>query len=99
MAAAIDHVVTSGTFTLDDASVDVDNNVWVVGDDSEVFVIDAAHDTDAIIAAVGDLAGGHTSASGTVPARRSAMRELAWHSSDELVGDPEGQSGDDPGTG
>lgn len=50
----IDHVVTSGTFSLDGQTFDVDNNVWIVGDDSEVAVIDAAHDADAILAAVGD---------------------------------------------
>ena len=33
---------------------DVDNNVWIVGDDREVIVIDAPHDADAIAAAVGD---------------------------------------------
>ncbi|MEV1295608.1 MBL fold metallo-hydrolase [Pseudonocardia sp. NPDC049635] len=52
--SAIGHVVTSGTFNLDGGSFEVDNNVWIVGDDSEVFVIDAAHDADAIAAAVGD---------------------------------------------
>lgn len=52
MAARIDHVVTSGTFSLDGGTWDVDNNVWVVGDDSEVVVIDAAHDAAAILAAV-----------------------------------------------
>lgn len=54
MGPPIDHVVTSGTFNLDGGSFDVDNNVWIVGDDSEVFVIDAAHDADSIAAAVGD---------------------------------------------
>ncbi len=48
----IDHVVTSGTFTLDGQSFDVDNNIWLVGDDREVFVIDAAHDATPIVAAV-----------------------------------------------
>ena len=43
----IEHVVTSGTFALDGGTWDVDNNVWLVGDDSEVLVIDAAHDADA----------------------------------------------------
>ena len=33
---------------------DVDNNVWVVGDDDECIVIDAPHDVDAIL----DLVGG-----------------------------------------
>jgi glyoxylase-like metal-dependent hydrolase (beta-lactamase superfamily II) len=53
MAARIEHLVTSGTFDLDGGSWDVDNNVWLVGDDSEVVVVDAAHDADAIAAAVG----------------------------------------------
>jgi glyoxylase-like metal-dependent hydrolase (beta-lactamase superfamily II) len=49
----IDHVVTSGTFTLDGQSFDVDNNIWLVGDDREVLVIDAAHDHRPIVDAVG----------------------------------------------
>ncbi|WP_221640440.1 MBL fold metallo-hydrolase [Actinoallomurus bryophytorum] len=48
------HLVTSGTFSLDGGTWDVDNNVWLVGDDREVVVIDAAHDPDAIADAVGD---------------------------------------------
>ncbi len=51
---AIEHLVTSGTFSLDGGTWDVDNNVWIVGDENEVLVIDAAHDDDAIAAAVGD---------------------------------------------
>lgn len=53
MAARIDHLVTSGTFSLDGGTWDVDNNVWIVGDDSEAIVIDAAHDAAAIEAALG----------------------------------------------
>ncbi|WP_460600826.1 MBL fold metallo-hydrolase [Flexivirga lutea] len=49
----IDKVVTSGTFSLDGGTWDVDNNVWIVGDDTECVVIDAAHDAEAIHAAVG----------------------------------------------
>ncbi|MEV6795916.1 MBL fold metallo-hydrolase [Streptomyces sp. NPDC051320] len=52
MAARIDHLVTSGTFSLDGGSWDVDNNVWIVGDDDEAIVIDAAHDAAAIEAAL-----------------------------------------------
>ncbi|MFD7619875.1 MBL fold metallo-hydrolase [Streptomyces sp. NPDC059802] len=48
MAARIDHLVTSGTFALDGGEWDVDNNVWIVGDDTEAIVIDAAHDAAAI---------------------------------------------------
>ncbi|WP_446474120.1 MBL fold metallo-hydrolase [Actinomadura opuntiae] len=54
MPARIDHLVTSGTFSLDGGTWEVDNNVWIVGDDSEAIVIDAAHDADAIAAALGD---------------------------------------------
>jgi glyoxylase-like metal-dependent hydrolase (beta-lactamase superfamily II) len=53
MAARIGKVVTSGTFSLDGQDFAVDNNVWLIGDDHEVLVIDAAHDPDAILAAVG----------------------------------------------
>src|SRR5450755_878438 len=54
MTARIEKIVTSGTFSLDGQDFAVDNNVWLVGDDREVIVIDAAHDADAILAAVGD---------------------------------------------
>ncbi|ATY94900.1 MBL fold metallo-hydrolase [Streptomyces bacillaris] len=52
MTARIDHMVTSGTFALDGGEWDVDNNVWIVGDDTEAIVIDAAHDATAIEAAL-----------------------------------------------
>jgi glyoxylase-like metal-dependent hydrolase (beta-lactamase superfamily II) len=39
-APRIEHLVTSGTFSLDGGTWDVDNNVWIVGDDDEVVVID-----------------------------------------------------------
>jgi glyoxylase-like metal-dependent hydrolase (beta-lactamase superfamily II) len=54
--ARIEHLVTSGTFSLDGGTWEVENNVWIVGDDVEVFVIDAAHDADAIAEAVGGRA-------------------------------------------
>ena len=52
----IDHVTTSGIFSLDGQDFAVDNNVWIVGDDREVVVVDAAHDASAIAARVGDRA-------------------------------------------
>jgi glyoxylase-like metal-dependent hydrolase (beta-lactamase superfamily II) len=48
----VDHAVTSGTFSLDGQTFDVDNNVWVVGDDEECIVIDAPHSVDDILAVV-----------------------------------------------
>jgi glyoxylase-like metal-dependent hydrolase (beta-lactamase superfamily II) len=49
----VDRVVTSGTFSLDGGTWDVDNNIWVVGDDDECLVIDAAHDAQPVVDAVG----------------------------------------------
>jgi glyoxylase-like metal-dependent hydrolase (beta-lactamase superfamily II) len=50
----IDRVVTSGQFCLDGGCWDVDNNIWLIGDDNEVLVVDAAHTAQPIIDAVGD---------------------------------------------
>jgi glyoxylase-like metal-dependent hydrolase (beta-lactamase superfamily II) len=50
---SIQRVVTSGTFELDGGSWDVDNNIWLVGDDNDVVVFDAAHTAEPIIEAVG----------------------------------------------
>ncbi len=54
MAARIDRVVTRGIFSLDGGDFEVDNNIWLVGNDQEVVVIDAAHDHHPIVQAVGD---------------------------------------------
>jgi glyoxylase-like metal-dependent hydrolase (beta-lactamase superfamily II) len=47
--ARIDQAVTSGTFSLDGQTFDVENNIWVVGDEAECVVIDAPHDVDEIL--------------------------------------------------
>ncbi|WP_017615916.1 MBL fold metallo-hydrolase [Nocardiopsis salina] len=70
MAARIQHTVTSGTFTLDGATHDVDNNVWVVGDDRECLVVDAPHEVDTIL----DLVDG-----------RSVRAVLCTHAHDDHV--------------
>ncbi|MXP24291.1 MBL fold metallo-hydrolase [Gordonia sp. HNM0687] len=54
MALQIENVITSGKFELDGGSWDVDNNIWIVGDDSEVVIIDAAHSAKPILDVVGD---------------------------------------------
>ena len=53
MSARVEHVVTSGVFSLDGQDFDVDNNVWLVGDDTEVVIVDAAHDAEKILDAIG----------------------------------------------
>ena len=50
----IERVRTSGIFSLDGGDFEVENNIWLVGDDAEVVVIDAAHDAGPILAGVGD---------------------------------------------
>lgn len=56
MSARIDKAVTAGTFSLDGGTWDVENNVWVLGDDQECLIIDAAHDAAAIL----DVVAGRT---------------------------------------
>lgn len=51
---SIQRVVTSGVFELDGGTWEVANNIWVVGDDTDVVVFDAAHTAEPIIEAVGD---------------------------------------------
>ena len=50
----VEHLVTSGTFSLDGGTWEVDNNVWLLATDTECLVIDVAHDAVAILDAVGD---------------------------------------------
>lgn len=49
MNRAVDHIITSGKLNLNGKSFDVENNVWIVGDDSEVILIDAPHNAQAIM--------------------------------------------------
>jgi glyoxylase-like metal-dependent hydrolase (beta-lactamase superfamily II) len=48
----IELVTTDGIFALDGGEWEVTNNIWLVGDDREVVVIDAAHDHRPIVDAV-----------------------------------------------
>ncbi|MFV0452937.1 MAG: MBL fold metallo-hydrolase [Propioniciclava sp.] len=91
MPARIDHTVTTGTFSLDGQTFDVDNNVWVVGDDSEVIVIDAPHSVSDILAVVGGrtvraivLTHAHDDHVRVAPALREATGAPLWlHPADE----------------
>ena len=51
-ADRLDRVITHGTFSIDGEDFEVDNNIWIVGDDTECLVIDAAHEAAPIVAGV-----------------------------------------------
>jgi glyoxylase-like metal-dependent hydrolase (beta-lactamase superfamily II) len=53
MTARVEVVRTNGIFSLDGEDFEVENNIWIVGDDDEVLVVDAAHDHRPIAEAVG----------------------------------------------
>ena len=48
----VELITTSGIFALDGGEWEVTNNIWLVGDDREVTVIDAAHDHRPIVEAI-----------------------------------------------
>jgi len=48
----IELVNTTGIFALDGGEWEVTNNIWLVGNDREVIVIDAAHDARPIVDAI-----------------------------------------------
>jgi S-(hydroxymethyl)mycothiol dehydrogenase len=50
----VDHGTASGTFSLDGQTFDVENNIWVLGDDERCVVFDAPHDVQAVRDVVGD---------------------------------------------
>ncbi|RBY97087.1 MBL fold metallo-hydrolase [Blastococcus sp. TF02-8] len=95
MSARIDKVVVPGVFSLDGQDFDVENNVWLVGDDDEVLVIDAPHDAAPIVEAVGGrkvtaivLTHGHNDHITAAPALREATGAPIWfHGADRMLWD------------
>ncbi|MGY1746881.1 MBL fold metallo-hydrolase [Blastococcus sp. SYSU D00695] len=85
MAARIDKTVVSGVFSLDGQDFDVDNNVWLVGDDTHVLVIDAPHRAEPIVEAIGGrtvtgivLTHGHNDHITAAVALRDAVDAPIW---------------------
>jgi glyoxylase-like metal-dependent hydrolase (beta-lactamase superfamily II) len=93
--ASIEKVVTSGKFELDGGSWDVDNNVWLVGDQNEVLVIDPAHDAGPILEAVGSrkvaaivCTHGHNDHIGAAEALKTVTGAPVWlHPADRMLWD------------
>jgi glyoxylase-like metal-dependent hydrolase (beta-lactamase superfamily II) len=95
MNIRIDKAVVSGVFSLDGADFDVDNNVWLVGDDAQVLVIDAPHDPAPILEAIGGrtvtaivLTHGHNDHITAAVALREATGAPIWlHPADRILWD------------
>jgi glyoxylase-like metal-dependent hydrolase (beta-lactamase superfamily II) len=95
VSARIEKVVVSGVFSLDGQDFDVDNNVWLIGDDDEVLIIDAPHDAAPIVEAIGGrrvtailLTHGHNDHITAAPALSEATGAPIWfHPMDRMLWD------------
>ena len=91
----IELVTTDGIFALDGGEWAVTNNIWIVGDDREVVVFDAAHDAAPIVAAVAGrrvraivLTHGHNDhINASVPLRDAVDAPILLHPDDRMLWD------------
>lgn len=89
----IELVTTDGIFALDGGEWEVTNNIWLVGDDREVVVFDAAHDAPAIVAAINGrrvkaivLTHGHNDhINAAVPLREAVDAPILLHVADHML--------------
>jgi glyoxylase-like metal-dependent hydrolase (beta-lactamase superfamily II) len=91
----IELVTTDGIFALDGGEWEVTNNIWLVGDDREVVVFDAAHDAAPIIAGIAGrrvraivLTHGHNDhINAAVPLRDAVDAPILLHPADRMLWD------------
>ena len=92
---AIELVTTDGIFALDGGEWEVTNNIWIVGDDREVVVFDAAHDHQPIVDAINGrrvkaivLTHGHNDhINAAVPLRDAVDAPILLHPDDRMLWD------------
>jgi glyoxylase-like metal-dependent hydrolase (beta-lactamase superfamily II) len=92
MSTRIDRIVVPGVFSLDGQDFDVENNVWLVGDDDEVLVVDAPHDAAPIVEAIGGrrvtaivLTHGHNDHITAAVALREATGAPVWFNPEDRM--------------
>ncbi|MFB6573928.1 MBL fold metallo-hydrolase [Kocuria palustris] len=91
----VERVVTSGTFSLDGGTWEVENNVWIVGDVQRCLVIDPAHSPEAVREAVAGrevvavvLTHGHDDHVGVAPQVAQMLGAQTWlHPEDRVLWD------------